>query len=30
MDHPTFLMVDPAGFDVSYRINPWIKTGRLG
>lgn len=25
MDRPTFLMTDPAGFDVSYRINPWMK-----
>ncbi|WP_068878407.1 MULTISPECIES: dimethylarginine dimethylaminohydrolase family protein [unclassified Phenylobacterium] len=24
MDRPTFLMTDPACFDVSYRINPWM------
>ncbi len=24
MDRPTFLMTDPAGFEVSYRINPWM------
>ena len=22
---PLFLMTDPSGFDVSYRINPWMK-----
>jgi len=25
MDRPTYLMTDPACFDVSYRINPWMK-----
>ncbi|PZQ58942.1 MAG: amidinotransferase [Phenylobacterium zucineum] len=25
MDRPFFLMTDPACFDVSYRINPWMK-----
>lgn len=24
MDRPTYLMTDPACFDVSYRINPWM------
>jgi N-dimethylarginine dimethylaminohydrolase len=24
-DLPTFLMTDPAAFDVSYRINPWMR-----
>lgn len=24
MDRPTFLMTDPACFEVSYRINPWM------
>lgn len=24
-DRPTFLMTDPAAFDVSYRINPWMR-----
>ncbi len=30
MDRPTFLMTDPAGFDVSYRINPWMKPEAWG
>ena len=25
MDHPHFLMTDPDAFDVSYRINPWMR-----
>jgi len=25
MDRPTYLMTDPACFDVSYRINPWME-----
>ena len=25
MDRPHFLMTDPAAFDVSYRINPWMR-----
>jgi N-dimethylarginine dimethylaminohydrolase len=30
MDRPTFLMTDPACFDVSYRINPWMKPDAWG
>lgn len=25
LDRPTYLMTDPAAFDVSYRINPWMR-----
>ena len=28
LEHPTILMVDPAHFDVSYTINPWMDPGR--
>ena len=27
MSQPFFLMTDPAAFDVSYRINPWMQPG---
>ncbi|MBL8552906.1 MAG: amidinotransferase [Phenylobacterium sp.] len=30
MDRPFFLMTDPACFDVSYRINPWMKPEAWG
>src|SRR5687768_517999 len=30
MDRPFFLMTDPGCFDVSYRINPWMKPEAWG